>query len=161
MRCEEARMLLEEDMPGDEVCNAVFEHVVSCAGCQEYAREWDRLKAGFRALAEDRVPEPSVGFAARLVRRLEESAARPGVFGADFLEVIGRRVVLAGLLLALTLLMAVVLPPSGPLRGPVTAQVSSAQEEVATVETVPIFGDPSGRPSAIQTVFAGEDDSRR
>jgi len=160
MRCEEVRTLLEE-MSRVESWGPVGEHVTHCAECRAYAEDWDRLREGFRALAAESGPEPSTGFVTRLMRRLQESATQPGVLASEFLERIGRRVVLAGLLLALAFLMAVALPPSGPLRGPVTAETSMAKPEVAASEGAPIFGDPLGDPSAVQTVFAGEDDKGR
>lgn len=160
MRCEETREALEEART-KEPCGLAREHLASCTACQAYAREWRLVGMGFRALAEERVPEPSVGFAARVVRRLEE-ATQPASFGEEFVELAGRRVVFACLLLALAFLMALVLPSSGPLRGPATADVSWAQAEVTAGENNPIFADDFSRKhSAVETVLSHEGDMGR
>ena len=57
----------------------------------------------------------------------------------EFLERAGRRVVYATCVLALTLLLALALPSSGPLRGPTTAELYLAQSEEVTAGSIPIF----------------------
>ncbi len=161
MRCKETREVLEEARTKEELCSPAREHLASCPGCQAYAREWRLMGMGFRALAEERVPEPSVGFAARVLRRLGETM-QPAGFGAEFLELVGRRVVFACLLLTLTFLMALVLPSSGPLRGPATADISLARAEVTAAENNPIFPDDfSNKHSAVETVLSHEGDIER
>jgi anti-sigma factor RsiW len=127
--------MLLEDWP-EEISAAVREHLAGCPGCDALAREYELVRAGFRALAAEPVPEPSWGFSTRLLRRLEKS---PDEEGAAFLERVGRRVVYASFLLALTLLLALALPSSSPLRSPTTADLYLAQAEVATAGAGPIF----------------------
>src|SRR3989442_15778311 len=114
MRCDEVRELLEE-LKTLELPAGVREHLAACAGCAAYARDWRLVRAGFVALAAEPVPEPSLGFAARLTRRLGE-----GVEGVkrteQAFERAGRRMVYAALMLTLTVLLALVLPSSGPVR---------------------------------------------
>jgi anti-sigma factor RsiW len=124
-----------EDWP-EEIPAAVREHLAGCPACGALAREYGLLRAGFRALAAEPGPEPSWGFAVRVLRRLEES---PEEEGAEFLERAGRRVVYATCILALTLLLALVLPSSGPVRGPTTTDLYLAQSEELTAMSSPIF----------------------
>jgi hypothetical protein len=135
MRCDEVRRIIVEDWPA-EVPAAAREHLRSCHGCATLARDYELVRAGLRALASEPVPEPSWGFSTRLLRRLQESSEREG---AEFLERVGRRVVYATLLLTLTLLLALALPPSGPLRGPTAADLYLAQAEVVTAGNAPIY----------------------
>jgi len=66
-------------------------------------------------MAEEAVPEASVGFAARLLRRLQEWEETGG--RSEFFETVGRRFVYATLALTLVLLLSLVLPAYGPVRG--------------------------------------------
>ena len=137
MRCEDARTILVE-VEGGERSAALREHVAVCPACRAYANDLEGLRIGFRALAAQSVPEPSWGFAARLVRRLDvEERSR----GADFLEQVGRRVVYAAGLLTLLLLLALVLPASGPLRGPTASELYWAQPDTATLANYSILPD--------------------
>jgi anti-sigma factor RsiW len=135
MRCEEVRKIFAEDWP-EETPAAVREHLAGCPACDGLARDHRLVRAGFHALAAEPAPEPSWGFSTRLLRRLEESPAQEG---AEFLERVGRRVVYATFVLALTLLLALALPSSGPLRGPATAELYLAQSEIVTGGNDPIF----------------------
>ncbi|MGD0921217.1 MAG: hypothetical protein ABSA70_05545 [Terriglobia bacterium] len=135
MRCEEVRKIIAEDWP-EEAPAAVREHLAGCPACDALARDHRLVRTGFHALAAEPAPEPSWGFSTRLLRRLQESPEREG---AEFLERVGRRVVYATFLLALTLLLALALPSSGPLRGPTTAELYLAQSEVVTAGNDPIF----------------------
>lgn len=135
MRCEEVHRILLEDWP-EEISAAVREHLAGCPGCDALAREYGLVRAGFRALAAEPAPEPSWGFSTRLWRRLEKS---PDEEGPEFLERVGRRVVYASFLLALTLLLALALPSSGPLRGPAAADFYLAQQESVTLGSDPIL----------------------
>jgi hypothetical protein len=149
--------MLLEDWP-EEISAAVHEHLAGCPGCDALAREYGLVRAGFRALAAEPTPEPSWGFSARLLRRLEKS---PDEEGTEFLERVGRRVVYASFLLALTLLLALALPSSGPLRGPTTADLYLAQSEVVTVGTSPIFAgelpeNQGATPVALENGGAGK-----
>jgi len=98
------------------------------------------LRAGLAALSQEPVPQPSLGFGARLIRRLE-SVRGPGSAAAEFFERVGRRFVLAGLLLAMLFVLALALPSSGPFRGPATAEVYLAQPEPGAQRESTILGD--------------------
>jgi len=88
------------------------------------------LRAGWEVLAREPAPEPMLGFRERLLRRLEE-ASRSGQ-AAEFLERAGRRVVWATLALALTLLLALVLPSQGPVRSAEAAELYLLEAEPPT-----------------------------
>ncbi len=137
MHCDEVRELLEE-LETREPTASVREHLASCAECRTYARDWRLARASFRALAAEPAPEPTLGFAARLVRRLDETAERRRA-GAEFLERAGRRFVYATLCLTLMILLALLLPDSGPLRGPTTADLYMAQTDVVPAGSDPVF----------------------
>ena len=145
MRCEEVREVVEE-AKAKEFSARLQEHLAGCAACEAYARDWRLLRTGFRALAVEPVPEPSWGFTTRLLRRLEQ-VTEPSRGAEEFLERVGRRVVYGTFLLALMLLLALVLPSSGPLRGPGLAEVYRAQSEVAMMESDPLFASelPAGQ----------------
>src|SRR3989442_11064967 len=90
---------------------------------------------GLRAVGGEEVPEASLGFATRLVRRLGEAV---GAAAPDFFETAGRRVVLATLVLTLTVLLALAWPAAGPLRGG-AADLAMAQAELTPLEDDPLF----------------------
>jgi hypothetical protein len=69
-----------------------------------------------------------VGAAARLVRGLEESLDSRGG-AAEFIEKVGRRFVLATLTLTIVILLGLMLPSSGPFRGPASDEPYLAQPE--------------------------------
>jgi hypothetical protein len=138
MRCEDARTMLVEAEGGERPA-ALREHVAVCPTCQAYANDVEALRIGFRALAAQAPPEPSWGFATRLVRRLAELEERSR--SVDFLEQVGRRVVYAAGLLTLLLLLALVLPASGPLRGPTTSELYWAQSDTAGLTNYSILPD--------------------
>ncbi len=137
MRCQKTRMLLEEE-PSERLPAAASGHLRSCSACQQYEREWRWVRGGFRALAEDAVPEATTGFVSRVVRRLGDPS-QPARVAAQFWELVGRRVVLAGSLLALAVAIALTLPSSGPLRTPAAVDLSLLQSDAAT-ENDPVFG---------------------
>lgn len=138
MRCEDIRMTLAE-IRGQEAPEPVRAHLAECRECAVWWREWRLVSAGFRALAEESAPEPSLGFAARVVRRLEDAAGRSwGI--ADLWELAGRRVVWATLVLTLTAILALVVPSSGPVRGPSEPDyLLAAQPEVASMRNESIL----------------------
>lgn len=149
MRCKEVQESLAETgamtltAPGRE-------HLERCSVCQAYARDWGLLRSGFRALAAEQVAEASLGFAARVARRIEE-AARRGNAEAEFLERVGRRVVYVTSVLALVAILALALPSSGPVRSPASADLLLAQSEVVATESNPIFAEEaSDNPSLPQ-----------
>ncbi len=133
MGCEEIRQILEESS-AQELPALVRDHLGKCSGCYAHARDWRLVRAGFGALAEAEVPEAPLGFAARLARRLQDTA-EPLRSGADYLEQAGRRFVYAALLFTLMLLLALVLPSTGPLRVSPTADFYFAQTEVTPAES--------------------------
>ncbi|HEV2232070.1 MAG TPA: hypothetical protein VGV68_01550 [Terriglobia bacterium] len=139
MRCKDVETILGEAKP-KSLPEPVREHLLGCNSCRGIWRDWLLLRAGFVALAEDPAPQASLGFGVRLIRRLE-FVQDPGSAAAEFFERVGRRFVLAGLLLAMLFILALVLPSSGPLRGPATAEVYLAQPEPSTQREGPILGD--------------------
>lgn len=150
MRCEEIREVVEGHA-AQEIPAAVREHLAACPGCRAYALDWRLVRGGLGVLAGEPVPEVSLGFRARLVRRLEEAREAGGAAG-EFVERVGRRVVFATLLLALTSLLALVLPPAGPVRGAAAADLFPAQAEVALGENDPLFApDYQDNPAAAPT----------
>ncbi len=112
MKCDEVRAFLEESQ--DRNAPEVRNHLSSCADCAQWWRDWQVFEQGFRLLAADAGPEPSWGFAERLVRRLGESSE--GQRNGELIERAGRRVVWATLALTLTAILALVIPSSGPVR---------------------------------------------
>ncbi|MBI4164758.1 MAG: hypothetical protein HY508_03370 [Acidobacteria bacterium] len=109
MRCKD----VQENIIEGSLDQLAREHLAACARCQSFARDAETVQAGFELLATDVVPEPSWGFAARVLRGLDESPAR--VFGS--LETIGRRAVLAAGVVAMTVMMVLALSSTGPVRG--------------------------------------------
>jgi len=114
MDCKEIRDLVGERW-GEELPAEAREHLSKCAGCEAYWRNARFLEAGFRALAEETPPGASLGFASRLVRRLQEWDATGA--RSEFFETVGRRFVYATLALTLALLLSLALPSTGPVRG--------------------------------------------
>ncbi len=160
MRCEGTREILEESRT-QEVPAAIKVHLASCSSCQAYAREWQVLRAGFRVLAEKQVPEASLGFSARLVRRLQDTAD-PLRSKVHYLEQAGRRFVYAASLLTLMLGLGLVLPSSGPLRGPTNADLYLAQTEVTPAENDPLLApDWQDNRDAIPADPTSEGDKRQ
>lgn len=159
MRCNEVRNMILEVWP-EEVPPPVREHMRGCPACAAFVGDYGLVREGFRALALEVAPDPSWGFAERLLRRLEE-LREPQV--AEFLERAGKRVVYATGLLALTLMLALLLPSSGPLRGPTTAELYLAEQEMVAPGNAPIFtGDASEAYEAAPLPLAngGEDQKR-
>jgi hypothetical protein len=109
MRCDEVREILEQEAQ-TEASWPVREHLAVCSGCRSYAADLLRLTEGMKLLAQEPVPEASIGFRSRVLRQLHDEA------GWDFLESVGRRVVYATLVVVLLLLLAMILPSSGPVR---------------------------------------------
>src|SRR5579863_9838069 len=146
MRCEEFEERLGElesvDLPAP-----LREHAAGCAVCRGYLRDWRVARAGLRLLAAEPVPEVSVGFAARIVRQLEETA--PVRASEEFLEHVGRRFVYASLALALTVLLFLLLPSSGPLRAPTTTDRYWAGPETFAAENDLVLNNDSASNQAV------------
>ncbi len=136
MRCDEVRQVLEER--GNELPLTVREHLAACPECRAYAEGWKTMRAGFRVLAEEPVQEASFGFALRVTRRLED-LVNAGRSGKDYVENAGRRFVYAALLLTAMYVMAMLLPSTGPLRGPATADLYLAKTEALQTYRDPLF----------------------
>ena len=136
MRCDGVRQMVEE---GVERPPAIQAHLVSCSACGEYLRQWEIVRAGLLALREEELPEPSIGFTTRLIRRLE-SASTNLQAGQQFIDQIGRRFVYATLMVALVFLLALMLPSSGPFRSSGISESVLAQAQMATVSREQILG---------------------
>jgi hypothetical protein len=138
MDCKAIRDLVVERW-GEELPAEAREHLGHCAGCERYWRDSRFLQAGFHALAEEMPPQASLGFASRLVRRLEEwgaSGAR-----SEFFEAVGRRFVYATLALTLALLLSLALPSSGPVRGVAGADFLGLQSRSQASQPDVVGGD--------------------
>jgi anti-sigma factor RsiW len=137
MRCGKARRLMLEENEGRSV--RLEEHLSGCPACAAYARDWASLRSGMRRLAMQAAPEPSLGFAGRLVRNLQEAsgAQRTGEF---FLERAGRRFVYAALLATFLLFAVLVVPRSSPVRSTATTvEIEAAQPETMAAQNYPIY----------------------
>jgi anti-sigma factor RsiW len=135
MRCGKARQLMLEESGDGSV--RLEQHLATCPACAAETQDWARLQRGMRQLAMQAVPEPSVGFAGRLVRKLQEASGleRPG----DFLERAGRRFVYAALLATLLLFGVLVVPNSSPVRSSSVAADISAQPDTLAAQNYPIY----------------------
>jgi anti-sigma factor RsiW len=146
MRCKEVREILGESGI-TEAPPEVREHLGRCPACEAYTRDWKTLHAGLRVLAAEPAPEPMLGFTARVLRRLEEAT---GTFPSseELLERAGRRMVYATLLLALVLMLALVLPASGPVRTQASTELYPPEPAAVVVENNPILIEdaPLNRP---------------
>jgi hypothetical protein len=138
MDCKEIRDLMSEQW-GGELSAEGREHVNKCAGCEGLLRGARLVHAGFRALAEEAVPEASLGFSSRLVRRLQEWKEKGT--RSEFFETVGRRFVYATLALTLALLLSIVLPTSGPVRGVAGADFLGLQSNSQASQPDVIGGD--------------------
>lgn len=139
MRCKSVLEILET--PGHpELTEPVRLHLAHCASCLAVARDLGKIRAAFYALAVVPAPQASLGFRERLLRRLDEAASKAGS-ASDFFETVGRRFVLGSLVLAMLLLMALVLPASGPLRAPTSAETYLAQPEPNQPDEATLFAE--------------------
>lgn len=143
MRCKDVKAILDA-APESPLSAPIQEHLSACAECREMRKDLWLMRAGFQALAQEPPPEASFGFSARVVRRLGAAAVDSGSATADFIERIGRRFVLAGLLVTMCLLLAFSLPSSGPLRGPAPDEPYLAQGEPAAPGEVNYLADEFG-----------------
>jgi anti-sigma factor RsiW len=137
MRCQEVREILGESGIG-EAPAGVREHLGGCPACAADARDWKTLQAGLRLMGADPVPGPSLGFTARVLRRLEETT-RTLPSREELLERAGRRMVYATLLVALALVLALVLPSSGPVRTQASTELYPPEPAAVVVENNPIL----------------------
>ena len=153
MRCNEVHELI---VAGSLTAPAQA-HLDACPPCQSFARDEESLRAGFELLAKNEVPEPSWGFAARVLRGLDAAPAR--MF--EPLEIIGRRAVLAAGALAMTVMMALALSSSGPLReGRQGAFSLTRGESAETVEILLAGGVDENEEINLMPVSVNGGDSR-
>lgn len=138
MDCKEIRDLVSE-LWGDELPAEAREHLSKCAGCEVFWRDARLVQAGFRGLAEEAAPEASLGFASRVVRRLQEWEERGA--RSEFFETVGRRFVYATFALTLALLLSLALPTSGPVRGVAGADFLGLQSPSQASQPDVIGGD--------------------
>jgi anti-sigma factor RsiW len=138
MRCRKVRKLMIAEGAARPL--AIQQHLDQCAACAAYARDWARVQTALRCVAKEPVPEPSLGFAARLARQLPGAAAEAQAREVS-LERTGRRFVFAGLLAALLLALGLLIPPSGPVRSPEAAEMQTARAEAMAAQNYPIFSN--------------------
>jgi len=140
MRCKEFRETIE-DTPSRQASAALREHLGRCAACAEYARDWQTVRTGLDLLWMEPAPEPMLGFAGRVLRRLEEfTSARSS--REEMLERAGRRMLYATSFVVLALVLMLVLPPTGPVRAQASTELFPAEPAVM-VENNPILIDDS------------------
>lgn len=142
MRCDDIRERLDSAWEGHQSAE-VGEHLAACAACSRYLRDLRLVRSGFDLWRREAVPEPSLGFAERLVRQLGEVTRAPSV--ADFFERVGRRVVYATLALTLLVLLGLALPSTGPVRGLGTADLLIPSQEASA------YSDPMGETAALES----------
>jgi len=135
MRCDDIRDQFDELWEGEATAE-VRQHLTQCAACAGYYRDLRLVRSGLRMLKREEAPEPSVGFAERLLRQLGELSRSPSV--ADFCERVGRRFVYATLVLTLLVLLALALPSTGPVRGLGAADIQISAQEASLAYSDPI-----------------------
>jgi anti-sigma factor RsiW len=113
-------------------------HLAECPACAREYRDLRVVRAGLRLMKREAAPEPSIGFAQRLVRQLGELGKAPSV--ADFFEQAGRRFVYATLVLTFLALLAIALPSTGPVRGLTIADIQMSSQETLLANTDPLGG---------------------
>lgn len=156
MRCNEVEDIL---ISSAKQTLEVQAHLSTCPHCAELEGDWKRLRAGFALLASDQGPQPTWGFAERVKNRLAD-VSEQGQRWEEFLERAGRRVIYATLVVTLMILLGLVLPSSGPLRGPSHPAVLFAQPET-TVSQEPILGVGATETISYSTgAFAGDNQQR-
>jgi hypothetical protein len=128
MRCDDIRDRFDNFWESGDTAE-LRQHLTQCPSCAGYYRDLRLVRSGLRLLKREEAPEPSLGFAERLVRQLGELSKAPSV--ADFFERAGRRFVYATLVLTFLALLALALPPSGPVRGLSAADIQMPAQEAA------------------------------
>ena len=136
MRCEDFRERLDEWWEVDASAEARG-HLAQCSDCAARFRDLRLLRAGMRLWRQEAAPEPTLGFADRLVRQLGELAQAPGF--TDFFERAGKRFVYAALVLTFVAILAMALPATGPVRG-----LNVADIQPSVQESLLAYSDPIG-----------------
>ena len=139
MRCDEVRERLESFETGS-IPAEIQDHLGRCPACQDVAKDLRMLWMGFRLVAKEPVPEASWGFAERLLRRWDEAQTKERSLASLF-EQAGRRFVYGTLVLTLLILLALVAPASGPVRGVTSVDLMAAQPETVNLRADPILGE--------------------
>ena len=137
MRCPDVREQVDF-FEGLDTPVSVQEHLAICPSCRAEVEDRKLLRTGFKALAQEPLPELSVGFVPRLIRQLDNAALNIDP-ARDFLERAGRRVVFASVVLALTVLVALTAPPSSPWRQSSVTEIYPAPH-IQAVDSDLIFG---------------------
>lgn len=88
-------------------------------------------------MAVEPAPEPTIGFAARLVRRIPAAADERAL--EVFVERVGRRFVSVALLAALLLVLALLIPHSGPVYSISAADLDPGQPGAVAAQSYPVF----------------------
>lgn len=133
------------------------QHLESCPACNSLARDAESLRGGLALLAQDVPPEPSWGFAARVLRHLDDAPAR----FMEPLEFIGRRAVLAAGALAMSVMMALALSTSLAPRSDAQREfVWSRAESTESAETLLAGGVDESEEVSLLPVSTNGGDSR-
>jgi hypothetical protein len=135
MRCKDFQERLDELWEGVQAPE-IQRHLAECKECGRHVRDMQVVRSGFSVLKQEPAPEPSLGFSERLVRRLGELSEAPSV--GDFFESVGRRFVYGTLVLTFLMLLALVLPSAGPVRGIASTDVIMPAQETAQVQVDPL-----------------------
>jgi len=123
MRCELVREEFDKLWEGEATAE-VRQHLTQCGACARYYRDLRLVREGLRLWKREEAPQPSLGFAERLIRQLGDLSKAPSV--GDFFERVGRRFVYATLVLTCLALLALALPATGPVRGLTVADMLRA-----------------------------------
>jgi len=143
MRCDDIRDRLDVLWDGKQPVEVV-EHVKQCPSCSQYQHDLRLVRAGIHLWRHEEPVEPSLGFAERLVRQLNELTKTPSV--SDFFERVGRRFVYATLVLTLLALLALAVPSAGPVRG-----LGAADIQISAQEASLAYSDPIGEAGGLET----------
>lgn len=137
MKCQEARAYIcsGEEAPAPEL----LRHAETCPECRRYLAGLKLSRSGLQLLSLELPPEPSIGFAQRLVRQLDSPETRRKL-GDEVLVRAGRRFALASLLAMLLVLMGLVLPSNSPVRAQGAGESYLApQPQTASLRDDPMF----------------------
>ena len=135
MRCRHVREAVLGE--GGVASGAIQEHLRACSDCAAYLEQWERARGGLKLLAEQQPPAPSLGFAQRVTRNLQDPSLAGRVLDLSLIRA-GRRFVYVALTAAVLLVLGVLVPASGPVRSP-AATVEAAQPEAVAAQNYPIF----------------------
>jgi hypothetical protein len=135
MPCDDIRDRLDNLWEVEETPE-IRRHLTQCTACKQYYRDLRLVHAGFRLWKRAEAPEPTLGFAERLVRQLGEISRAPSM--AEFFERVGRRFVYAALVLTSLALLALAVPATGPVRGLSYADIYIPSQEASLANSDPM-----------------------